>query len=145
VPWSDGLQHADHARRASRDRMRGRGFQSAPRSLLRFVPQITSFADLFQAQTGQKLAFLHADIAWRSPGWQSAVSQMKAAARARGIRFGWQLRYYGDAALNGWTTSAENMFAAFIAAHGHQTPHARVARRVKCRGVIPKSETRKFQ
>jgi hypothetical protein len=61
----------------------GHGFN--PGQLVR---DYAAFADLFQQRTGEKLAFLHADIAWRTPGWQSAVPQMKAAARTRGIRFG---------------------------------------------------------
>jgi hypothetical protein len=61
----------------------GHGFDSS-----QLVKDYADFADRYQAQTGMRLAFLHADIAWRSPGWESAVRQMKAAASVRGIRFG---------------------------------------------------------
>ena len=54
----------------------------------KLVEDYATFADRYRAQTGEKLAFLHADIAWRSRGWEAAVPQMKAAARARGIPFG---------------------------------------------------------
>ena len=52
------------------------------------IKDYAAFADLYQKQTGEKLAFLHADIAWRMPGWQAAVALMKVTARARSIRFG---------------------------------------------------------
>jgi hypothetical protein len=47
-----------------------------------------AFADLFREATGSPLAFFHADIAWRSKDWLPGIAPLKAAAHARGIRFG---------------------------------------------------------
>lgn len=51
------------------------------------VRDYLAFADQYQAATGSKLAFLHADIAWKTD-WQPGMAPLKAGARARGIRFG---------------------------------------------------------
>jgi hypothetical protein len=89
----------------------GHGFNPA-----QLIKDYATFADLYQAQTGGKLAFLHADIAWRTPGWQSAVAPMKAAALARGIRFGVVFGGTPDQSEDlSWTRAGLTQLKAFIA------------------------------
>jgi hypothetical protein len=52
------------------------------------VKDYLTFADLYHSATGSKLAFFHADIAWRSKNWRPAIAPLKAGMRARDIRFG---------------------------------------------------------
>jgi hypothetical protein len=61
----------------------GHGFNAG-----QLVRDYLAFADLYQSKTATKLAFLHADIAWRSPGWQAGIAPLKAGLRTRGIAFG---------------------------------------------------------
>jgi hypothetical protein len=53
----------------------------------RFVDDVMAFADQLQQKTGVKLAFIHADIAWKW-NWRPTLEAMSEQARARGIRFG---------------------------------------------------------
>ena len=56
--------------------------------LNRAVKDYVAFADLYRQATGSNLAFMHADIAWRSKNWQPGLAPLKAAMVSRGIRFG---------------------------------------------------------
>jgi len=49
------------------------------------VSQIEQFANDYQTATGQKLAFLRADIQWASPTWEQDLQQLAAYCRAQGI------------------------------------------------------------
>jgi hypothetical protein len=51
------------------------------------VSQIEQFANDYQTATGQKLAFLRADIQWSSPTWEQDLEQLAAYCRAQGIAF----------------------------------------------------------
>jgi hypothetical protein len=53
----------------------------------RFVQDVLAFADLVEKSTGQKLAFLHADVAWKW-AWQPQFADMAREARRRAIPFG---------------------------------------------------------
>jgi hypothetical protein len=61
----------------------GHGFNPS-----QLVKDYLAFADQYQTLTGSKLAFMHADIAWRMPGWQAGLAPLKAGLRARNIPFG---------------------------------------------------------
>jgi hypothetical protein len=72
----------------------------------RFVQDVMTFADLIEKKTGQKLAFLHADVAWKW-AWQPQFLDMARQARDRAIHFG--VICDGDAGASddaGWVRQA---------------------------------------
>lgn len=70
----------------------------AMRQSPKFVDEVILFSDLLEKKTGQKLAFVHADITWTTP-WQPMLEQLAGKLRERGIRFG--LICDGDANVGG--------------------------------------------
>lgn len=52
-----------------------------------FAKDVMAFADQLKSKTGMKLAFIHADIAWKW-NWRPGLEALAAESRARGIRFG---------------------------------------------------------
>jgi hypothetical protein len=82
----------------------------------RLVRDYLAFADLFRSETGKSLAFVHADIAWRSTNWQQAIAPLKTGLRARGIRFG--IIIGGDPSYTNdisWTRAGLHQLSVFVA------------------------------
>jgi hypothetical protein len=52
-----------------------------------YMQDMTIFLDSLQTKTGIKLAFLHADVAWKWD-WRQQLAEMAGFAHARGMRFG---------------------------------------------------------
>ena len=53
----------------------------------RLVHDYLTFADLYRAATGRRLAFFHSDIVWNTD-YQAALAPLKAGFQARAIPFG---------------------------------------------------------
>jgi hypothetical protein len=70
------------------------------------IDDLTKFVDLLKQKTGMKLAFVHADIAWKT-NFQPLLEQLANRLHARGIRFG--VICDGDADVGGdraWVNQA---------------------------------------
>ena len=52
-----------------------------------FLEDVRAFGDLLQTKANMKLAFLHADVAWKWE-WRPGLEDMARQSHARGIRFG---------------------------------------------------------
>ena len=72
------------------------------------------FARAFQTATGEKLAFVHADIIWEN-SWQPQLIEWAARLRSAGMRFG--VVFNGDPRDDtdtGWTAHAADRYAAVM-------------------------------
>jgi sugar phosphate isomerase/epimerase len=75
-----------------------------------WVDDIIEFAAAYQAATGIKLAFVHADVNWREP-WQRQLRELAGRLHAAGVGFG--IIYNGDPQDQtgvAWTAHAEQRF-----------------------------------
>ncbi len=52
------------------------------------IQDILSFEDLLRKKTGSAPVFVHADVAWATPGWQPLMVTLGEGVRAKGMRFG---------------------------------------------------------
>lgn len=52
-----------------------------------YMEDLIAFIDLLQTKTGMKLAFVHADVAWKWD-WKSEMEEMARQTHSRGIHFG---------------------------------------------------------
>jgi hypothetical protein len=84
-----------------------------------WVERYAAWMDAFQAVTGSKLAFFHADVITTIPTWMSDLTYLRTETSKRGISFG--IIYNGlpaDSSDTQWLTHAQQLFTAFELSRG---------------------------
>jgi hypothetical protein len=52
------------------------------------IEDVLTFETLLRRKTGNAPVFVHADVAWASPGWQPLLQTLATRLHASGVRFG---------------------------------------------------------
>jgi len=76
-----------------------------------YPAEVAQWLEAYRQATGVPLAFFHADVAWRTPGWQRQLQEVSRLLKERGVPLG--IIYNGnpdDATGVEWTRNAERRF-----------------------------------
>jgi hypothetical protein len=74
-----------------------------------WAQEIMQWIEAYHAAVGEQLAFIHVDMAWKSPLWPDHLKTLYSYAHARGIKFGIIYNGTGKDGVE-WTRSAEQRF-----------------------------------
>lgn len=90
-----------------------------------WVAMLNDWFKAYRSASGEPLAFLHADVNWRSGRWQAELGKLASMTRASNVPFG--VIYNGDPSAKSdsdWTTQAEERFHLVESRLGIQPDHA---------------------